>query len=134
MVRASVILAMLPLVLFSTIWRPHQVPAPKPVNTATVTVAKAKDVRVVPLDTRTFDARWRTITDTNTPPQTIMVRTERIVQAPNSNTDVEQEDYVPLPAARHKVIIRHSPQTRRDICARHGMRKVHYGKRWRCRR
>lgn len=23
---------------------------------------------------------------------------------------------------------------RGDICARHGMRKVHYGKRWRCRR
>jgi hypothetical protein len=36
----------------------------------------------------------------------------------------------PAPPAR----ITRRVSLRRDVCARHGMRKVHYGKRWRCRR
>jgi hypothetical protein len=46
---------------------------------------------------------------------------------------VETKPAVASPALPPARIVRRV-SLRRDVCARHGMRKVTYGKRWRCRR
>lgn len=78
-----------------------------------------KEVRVVELRQDTFNQRWTF----QTPLPTIMVRTERVASAP----EVIEEKPAAEPVRVRRTI-------RRDICARHNMRKVQIGKRWRCKR
>jgi hypothetical protein len=88
-------------------------PLTKPVQTESIRAAR--------LDETTFRARWAPIADL--PPATVVRIVEREVVA----TEPELE---PAPVLHKPTHIRRASL---DVCARHGMRKVNYGKRWRCR-
>ncbi len=112
--RASVILVMLPLAVYNCSMEGQPMPAPKP------------SVVAVPATTEgmlAFNDRWpvrgQMLPVSNTV-RTISFRNEEAAAPP-----VPQSKPV-APVVRTYV--------RRDKCARHGLRKVQYGKRWRCRR
>lgn len=118
MIRASVILAIIPLGIFSTVGLPRAPASPDVVTVAVTT----EGVRRVALDTRTFSARWLPVN--NMPPMQLAA-----AKQPGEVT--------PLPpdhprTARREVRV----PARRDVCGRHGMRKVSIrgGRSWRCRR
>ena len=77
-------------------------------------------------DTTTFRARWRDVADL--PPMTEIIQEPLLLVSHESAPMAAAGSPVRPPLSR-KVSLRH-----RDVCARHGMRKVNYGKRWRCRR
>ena len=125
--KYTLALAMIPMVLA---WAAHK-PAPvifsapeiavKNITPENITARRA-DVE------SSFKLRWANVADM---PPTIEVRHRELA----SNAGVAAEP--PLPPPRQTV---QTVQTvrrvalRSDICTRHGMRKVNYGKRWRCRR
>lgn len=121
--RAAVILAMLPVGVFATVWGAPPAPVVAP---PLVTVAVATEgVRRVAMDTRTFTARW--IPVSNMPPMQLAA-----VRQPGEITPVESTVPVPQPRLQRAEPARRDPQ---DLCARHKMRKVWVSsKRWRCRR
>lgn len=94
-----------------------------------VMVARAvatEGVREQRIDNGTFRARWSSAAEL--PPM------REIVQEPLL---LVSHDPAPLMAAAGSPV--RPPLSRKvalhtDVCARHGMRRVHYGKRWRCRR
>jgi len=126
--RATVILVMLPLGVLSTVGLPRA-PASSP---EVVTVAVTTEgVRRVPMDTRTFSARWMPVN--GMPP---------MVLAAKRTPGMVEPMPAPMPQARpqpekqpEKV---HPRATRREsnVCTRHGMRKqvTRGGRSWRCRR
>ena len=87
-------------------------------------------VRVIPLDTRTFDQRW----PANALPQENRVQSIRVageIPLPTARPAVD-ENAAPVSSPPTRVVRRAA--LRQDLCARHGLRKVSYGRRWRCRR
>jgi len=109
----TVSLATIPLVVFSFGYVTRERPAPvmaKPVMTETI--------RAVRMDDSTFRLRWSSVADM--PPMRETV-TEPLILVTHD-----------APPTRRHVSRRVS--LHRDVCTRHKMRKVHYGRTWRCRR
>jgi hypothetical protein len=112
-----------------------------PVTPVTV---RTESVRMIALDTRTFEQRW----PVNALPQDIRVRTTRIAaEIPGLPGEAERSRVPPARPAVDENAASPSPlparivrrvALRRDICSRHGRRKVEYlvrgYKHWRCRR
>jgi len=89
----------------------------KPVITEGVTLRR--------MDDSTFRRRWAPIADMPAATEVRYLAREREVAGTVPEAD------------EHRVPPRHRLRTRAvrlDICARHNMRKVHYGRTWRCRR
>jgi len=112
----TVSLASIPLVVFSFGYVTRERPVPvtaKPVMTETI--------RAVRMDDSTFRLRWSSVAD----------------MPPMRETVTEPLILVTHDAPQTKPIIRHVSRRvslHRDVCAMHKMRKVHYGRTWRCRR
>jgi hypothetical protein len=132
--KASVILAMIPLVLYDQVWGLLPTP-PKATKPYVAVAVTSEGVRRVPLDTRTFNARWRAVNDM--PPAAPYIATPLIRD--------EEETYmvmpVPVPAPRPELRATPRPRSIRkrgggDICSRHHMHKVvtKGGRSWRCRK
>jgi hypothetical protein len=114
MIRAIVPMTLLAVGAWAT-WPPSP-PVPPP-----VAKAEPEGVRRIDMDARSFRVRWLPVGDM---PPAVMIQTvveERVVEAAT-------EEAPPLPR------VRPAAPPRLDVCARHGMRRVDYGKRWRCRR
>ena len=75
------------------------------------TLVKTESIRIIDLTDRTFRDRWASVIDL--PPAMIA-----------------QE--IPLPPPRPEIKLK--PRSSSDLCARHGLRKVSSGRRWRCKR
>ena len=87
-------------------------------------------VRVIQLDTRTFDQRW----PMNALPQENRVQSIRVaaeIPLPTARPAVD-ENAAPVSSPPARVVRRAA--LRQDLCARHGLRKVTQGRSWRCRR
>ena len=120
---ATLALSVLPVLVAGAVAfsRPAPQAAPKPAPPA---------VRVIPLDTRTFDRRW----PANALPQENRVQSIRVageIPLPTARPAVDEGAASPSPPPAR--VVRRAA-LRQDLCARHGLRKVSYGKRWRCRR
>jgi hypothetical protein len=85
-------------------------------------------VRAVRQDADTFRLRWFPVADL--PPAAFIRYVNREPVAPAVNREPEPELEPVVRAERPRSIRRASL----DICARHNMRKVSYGRTWRCRR
>jgi hypothetical protein len=128
--RVSLALAALPLVVFAL--------APRvPVRTSAPlapTPVVSEGVRVIPLDGRSFDARWWPDMPTTVRVRTVPVRVLTNEKPGGLVAEPAEMSAAPLLPAR--TMRRAALQT--DICARHGMRKVDVvrgkWKGWRCRR
>jgi hypothetical protein len=107
-------LLFVPIPLFGFAWILKPLP-PRPI---VPTPPVIEGVRVIRLDTSTFRARWSPIADL--PPATMIVH---VVER-----ERELEPVKETPPAR---ITRRASL---DVCARHRMRKVWFGKQWRCRK
>jgi hypothetical protein len=126
MMRTMVLLAMLPLALYHQVWG---LPTPKRV-TMTVTPPRAyvpstdtpyravetEGVRKVDMDTRTFNARWRSVN-------------EMPMSAPYVPPTEETYMVMPVPVPAQRPELRATPRPRSirkrsggDICTRHHMR------------
>lgn len=120
--RARIILAVIPAAVFAAAYaysRPGKPPEPK----------KASYVEQVHgIDS--FDRRFGQQPD----PAIRRVRTVTIVPVPAQETAVAEPKPAPGPVATPAPVRRVTRKASLDTCQRHGMRKVHYGKRWRCRR
>lgn len=79
-----------------------------------------QQVRIISVDVPSFEQRWRPV---HTFP--IPVRVEKVL--------IKQEP-APEPVIEKPARIERVVRLKRDICTRHGMRKVQIGKRWRCKR
>jgi hypothetical protein len=115
MIRAIVPMTLLAVGAWAT-WPPSPPPAQPP-----VAKAEPEGVRRIDLDTRSFRVRWLPVGDML---PAVMIQTvveERVVVAAT-------EAGLPPPRARP------AAPPRLDVCARHGMRRVTEGRRWRCRR
>ena len=84
----------------------------KPVMTEGVTERR--------IDSETFRSRWQGVADM--PPTTVV----RYATA-NTAATIKTSRRVEAPPTRIR-------RARLGLCQRHGMRKVHYGRSWRCRR
>lgn len=116
MTQTPVLLAMVPLAVFSTAsFYTQFTRTDLTVGTPHIKVVSADRVTRVPVDNATFNDRWADIMFVK------YVTTTSIVK--------------PVVEAKAEVLApRPEPVVRkRDICARHGMRKVRIGRRWRCR-
>jgi hypothetical protein len=123
MMRPTFAIAAIPLPVFGFAWILKPLPEKPIVPTPVIT----EGVRVIRLDTATFRARWSPIADL--PPATVMVHVvERELVSTGGGNYAEAMPPVKNPPLR--TIKRASL----DTCTRHGMRKIWYGKRWRCRR
>jgi hypothetical protein len=130
---ATMGLACIPLVVFSVaaLTRPAR-PPPAPAPTASFRDHFREAVTDVALAKPREDLQ----------PVTKKVRTERIVapapapvvQPSPPPPAVEQPFEEPTPVPRHRQRHRIIKRASLDICARHNLRKVHYGRTWRCRR
>jgi hypothetical protein len=93
---------------------------------------KPRPVVVAPAvatETISFDDVWSKKTDK----LKVVEITERIV--PNLNGAPVVVPSVAAPSEPlDKPVVQRRRHVTHDICKRHGMRKVHYGPRWRCRR
>ena len=87
-------------------------PAPTVVARTVVT----EGIRAQRMDDATFGLRWRPVAEMPPMRETVV---EPLVLVANDPRPKVQQRRVSL---------------RLGLCARHGMRKVNYGKRWRCRR
>ena len=109
----------------------------RPAPPVPVKLVQTEGVRVIRMDSQTFRGRWIPVADM--PPATeVRYRThvdgkrehvaegEGVVAGAVSGAAIRT-----APPSRHRL---RSRPAGLDICARHNMRKVHYGKRWRCRR
>ena len=127
MLRASFMLAVIPVAVFA-VAGPSRPPAPiKPVVVAT------EGVRMIRMDSATFHARWRPLYDV---PPAIEVR-YAAPDVPRSTAQDDVADTVARPAVqprpRHRLL---SKPAGMRLCVRHGMRTVYTrgGRSWRCRR
>jgi len=124
-------------------------PAPSPPIVAQL--VRTEGVRVIRMDSVTFRARWMPVYDmplavarsdvrqtvgttvsvhreqptTEVRPRTQAVGGEGVVAGTVTGAVVSE------PPPRHRL---RSRSAGLDVCARHGMHRVNYGKRWRCRR
>lgn len=132
-IRYSMVLGAIPLVVWMA--KPSAPPAEAALEARPVAT---EGIRSVPLDTRTFNARWQPVY--HLPPAALVAR----IDVPQ--TVGATESARPRSRPEPGVVPRAPPPDRRvkramlrpDICARHGMRRVEYLKRgykhWRCRR
>ena len=122
MLRASIMLAALPVIVFTIMGTgKSKAPiAPKPVQT--------EGVRMVRMDDATFRRRWAPLSDL--PPATeVRYARKEVADAVSGAVKIAPQ---PVPSSRHRL---RSRPARLDVCARHHMRKVMVGKyRWRCRK
>jgi len=136
--KATVILAMIPLGL-ATAFLPRG-PDPQPAKAETF---KQRFEAVYPK--HTFEERWwpgEGLPDAQgSPPVDLLapkvVRTIRITKdAVAPPQEVEPVAEAPLPVPRPHTTIKPKVRPIRvaDICARHGMHRVDYGRTWRCRK
>jgi len=121
--RGTVILTMIPLAILVWMAWPRE----------SVIVAKAvatESIRAQRMDATTFRLRWSPVSDL--PPAVVKQPQARVASAAPAEASREGPvgEVRPRPARVRHAALRGS----NGICARHGMRKVHYGKRWRCRR
>ena len=118
-------LGTLPLLVFGAAAMSRPAPSPPIVPQ----LVQTEGVRVVRLDTRTFRARWSPVVDmplaTEVRYRTQTVGGEGVVAGTVTGAVVSE------PPPRHRM---RSRPVSLDVCARHNMRRVNYGKRWRCRR
>jgi hypothetical protein len=133
--RASVILAMIPLGIATT-FLPRW-PDPQPAQAETF-VQRFEAV----YPKHTFEERWQPVEALleaqGSPPVDLLaprvVRTIRItkdaVEPPREVAAVPEAAHLP----EHRPKIKPRPIRVADICQRHGMHRVDYGKRWRCRK
>lgn len=69
------------------------------------------------------------------PVRTISIRKEDVVPAVHvEQVEVAAAEEIPLPVPRPQPRVRSIRKAQLDICQRHGMHRVDYGRRWRCRR
>jgi len=125
-VPAALLLAVIPLVLCGgpvAVSRPTAPVPVKPVATESVTARRS--------DVGTFHARWRPMYDV--PPATVIHEVQlKGGDAPQEFTGKPVEAVArPLPPAR---LVRRAALRPTDVCTRHGMHKVTYGRTWRCRK
>jgi hypothetical protein len=115
LMRPMFAIAAIPLPVFGFAWILKPLPEKPIVPTPVIT----EGVRVIRLDTSTFRARWSPIGDL--PPATVMVH-------------VVEREPEPVVETVKDPPLRTIKRASLDTCTRHGMRKIWYGKRWRCRR
>ena len=125
-VPATLLLAVIPLLVFG----PIAVSRPSPAPPIVPTLVQPEGVRVIRLDDTTFRARWRPLYDV--PPATVI----REVPVATAAVPAAIEASTRQPPAR---IVRRASLRPTDVCARHGLRKQYYTgprgwQRWRCRR
>jgi hypothetical protein len=90
-------------------------------------VVSTEGVTALKQDYNTFNNRW--LPTINLPPATVIHE----VQVTTSTLPPVSEVQQPLPQSRRPHPA--APSARRgDICSRHGMKRVNYGRTWRCRR
>lgn len=89
----------------------------------TVKMVRTESITAHRLDDTTFAARWRPVIPL---PAAAWAKQVAADETLAGGTVAARQP------SRH--IVQRAVLLRRDVCARHGMRKVHYGKRWRCRR
>ena len=85
----------------------------------------AEGVREQRMDAGTFRLRWSLVSDL--PPMREITQ-EPLLLVSHETAPMAVAGSPVRPPLSRKVALRS------DICARHGMRRVDYGKRWRCRR
>jgi hypothetical protein len=112
--RATIALASIPLPVFGFAW----ILKPLPEKPIVPTPVIAEGVRKVDMDVRTFAIRWSPVSYLAPAVMIQPVVEERISEPPMAK--------VQQPRTIRRASL--------DLCARHRMRKVWYGKRWRCTR
>jgi len=119
------LLAIVPLVLFGGPIAVSRPTAPVPVKPV-----RTENVRVIRMDATTFRGRWMPINDM--PPATVIHE----VQLKGGDALSQEITGKPVEVARPPPAVRIVKRAalRQDICSRHGMHRVTYGKRWRCRK
>jgi hypothetical protein len=125
MLRASIMLASIPLIMFVVAGTSK----PQPIIPVAVTT---EAVRKIDMDTRTFKARWRPVNDI---PPAIEIHEVRSVRedVASAVTGAMKIAPQPVPPSRHRL---RSRPAQLDLCGKHGLRKIYTrgGKSWRCRR
>jgi hypothetical protein len=122
--RAAVILAMLPLAVFSCA---QVVPARNDKPIVAVAVA-TEGIRKIDKSTSAFDARWAPARDFPMPTVIHYVKDDAPQQAEETNIAT-----TPRPRPIYRVVTPHKPVA--DICQRHKRRKVWVtSTQWRCKR
>jgi len=96
---------------------------PSPRSPVAVKAVETEGVRARRMDSETFRARWSSVGDL--PPATV-IRNVEISQPP--------APVAKPPRARVRVVRTRRASLTLDLCQRHKMHKVYYGRRWRCRR
>ena len=119
--RYAVALAAIPLPLL--MWVAYPTASPP----VTVKVIRTEGVTARRLDDTTFSARWRPVIPLPAATWAKQVAADETLAGGSSRESTTARQ----PSRR---IVQRAVLLRRDICARHGLRKVIYGKRWRCRR
>jgi hypothetical protein len=147
-------LAALPLLVFGA------AAVSRPAPPVPVKLVQTEGVRVIRMDSQTFRVRWSPVSDmppaiAHREPETfrevpvrVLTRTPPATEVRYARTSTENASSLfggdgaaagTVTGAAHPTAVprRHRMRSRSaslDICARHGMRRVNYGKRWRCRR
>jgi hypothetical protein len=116
LMRPTFAIAAIPLPVFGFAW----ILKPLPEKPIVPTPVIAEGVRKVDMDARTFAIRWSPVSYLAPAVMIQPVVEERISEPLMANA----------PQPQPRTIRRASL----DVCARHRMRKVWYGKRWRCTR
>lgn len=111
-----IMLAVIP----AAVWAALATPPPIPVKVVTT-----EGIRAARMDSETFRVRWASVSDL--PPATVISIREVSAALPPPDAPVSK------PATKKKTTRRASLE-RADLCQRHRMHKVYYGRRWRCRR
>ena len=114
-------LGVLPLLVFGAVGLSRPAPAAPPVIAKPVVT---EGVTMRRMDDNTFRRRWSPIADM---PAAIEVR--HVDRTPLVADSAGTVSAVTLPSRRLR-----TRAVRLDICQRHNMRKVNYGRTWRCRR
>jgi hypothetical protein len=116
-------LGVLPLLVFGTVGLSRPAPAAPPVIAKPVIT---EGVTMRRMDDSTFRRRWMPVNDM---PATTVTEVHYLVVRADEAVGTVSEAVEPPP--RHRLRTR---AVRLDICQRHNMRKVNYGRTWRCRR
>jgi len=130
--RHTIMIALgtLPLLVFGAAAVSRPAPSPPVVPH----LVQTEGVRVIRMDSQTFRVRWLPVNDM--PPATeVRYRTPQPVdgEAVVAGTVPVAAEAPQSSLSRHRLRLR-SRSAGLDVCARHNMRRVNYGKRWRCRR
>ena len=94
----------------------------------------AEGIREQRQDEHTFALRWRPVADM---PPTVVKEVHHLVLVASDEVVSAVSGVAESPQQGNAATSRHRTRRvslRTDVCARHGMRKVTVGKRWRCRR